>query len=98
MTEKYKKTCFNPEKNDFDKQTACGAPIGWSKYTTSKKSETGVHIYNDINYKRMSHLEGANSHVVIIDLFVETEIKRKINIYRSFNRQGGIIVFIWSQH
>ena len=43
VTEKDGKTCLNGEKDDFDQQTACEAPIHWSKYTTR----------NDIeNYKR----------------------------------------------
>ena len=28
------KTCFNAKIYDFDQQTACGAPVRWSKYTT----------------------------------------------------------------
>ena len=35
VTEKDEKTCFTAEKNDFDQQTVCGAPLRWSKYTTS---------------------------------------------------------------
>ena len=29
------KKCLNDEKDEFNKQTACKAPICWSKYTTS---------------------------------------------------------------
>ena len=29
-----KLTCFNSETNDLDQQTACRAPVWWSKYTT----------------------------------------------------------------
>ena len=32
--EKYEKTCFYAETNDFDQQKACGAPVWWLKYTT----------------------------------------------------------------
>ena len=32
--EKYEKACFNAKTNDFNQQTACGAPVRWSKYTT----------------------------------------------------------------
>ena len=42
--EKDEKTCFNAETNDFDKQTACGAPICWLKYTTV------VRLHSDINF------------------------------------------------
>ena len=28
------KNCFSIKKYDFDKRTACGAPVHWSKYTT----------------------------------------------------------------
>ena len=28
------KRCLNAEKNYFDKQTMCEAPVHWSKYTT----------------------------------------------------------------
>ena len=34
VTEKDRKTCENTEKDDFDQQTACRAPVCWSKYTT----------------------------------------------------------------
>ena len=34
MTEKYEKTCLNAKINYFDQQTACGASVRWSKYTT----------------------------------------------------------------
>ena len=43
VTEKDGKTCLNGEKDDFDQQTACEAPIHWSKSTTRKDIE---------NYKR----------------------------------------------
>ena len=29
--------CFFVVYIDFDQQTACGAPVGWSKYTTETK-------------------------------------------------------------
>ena len=32
VMEKDEKTSFNAETNDFDQQTACEAPIRWSKY------------------------------------------------------------------
>ena len=34
MTKKYVKSCFSVKKIDFEQQTACGAPVRWSKYTT----------------------------------------------------------------
>ena len=37
VMEKYKKTCCNAKTNDFDHQTACRAPVPWSKYTTDMK-------------------------------------------------------------
>ena len=30
------KKLFWCKKNDFDQQTACGAPLWWSKYTTGR--------------------------------------------------------------
>ena len=35
MTEKKQITCLHAETNDFDRRTACGAPVCWSKYTTN---------------------------------------------------------------
>ena len=35
MTEKYEKTSFQAETNDFDQRTVCRAPFCWSKYTTT---------------------------------------------------------------
>ena len=35
MTEKYEKTSFHAETNDFDQRTACRAPFCWLKYTTT---------------------------------------------------------------
>ena len=37
VTEKDRKTLFYRQENDFDQGMACGAPICWSKYTTSNK-------------------------------------------------------------
>ena len=39
------KTCFNAEINDFDQQMACGAPICWSKYTTTYSNNKYVLSY-----------------------------------------------------
>ena len=39
VMEKDKKLVLTP-KNDFDRQTAYETPVGWSKYTTVKKTKT----------------------------------------------------------
>ena len=31
-------------ENDFDQQTACGAPVCWSKYTTSEGASIIVRL------------------------------------------------------
>ena len=38
MTEKDVKSCFSIKIN-FDQQTACGALVSWSKYTTARVSK-----------------------------------------------------------
>ena len=37
-----RKLHFNSETNEFDQQTACGAPVHWSKYTTVEGSNNDV--------------------------------------------------------
>ena len=56
----------------------------------SVKSRSGIYISQLINYKRRSDLEGIDSHITIIDITSPSSIKRIINIYRSFNPQGGV--------
>ena len=34
VTEKFEKTCFHAETNDFDQRTERRVPVCWSKYTT----------------------------------------------------------------
>ena len=40
MTEKKQKTCLNTKQDDFDQQTECEAPVGWSKCTIACKYPT----------------------------------------------------------
>ena len=56
----------------------------------SLKARTGVYINNEVSYKRMIHLEGVDSHIIVIDLVKSTEIKRIIYVYRSFNPQNNV--------
>ena len=56
----------------------------------SLKARTGVYINNEVRYKRMSHLEGVDSHILVIDLVSPGAIKRIINVYRSFNPQNNV--------
>ena len=55
---------INAEKADFDKQTACEAPICWSKYTT-------YTTYCGHNDKLRSHWDlnpGSRSSVLLFEL------------------------------
>ena len=54
------------------------------------KSRTGIYITKNLNYKRNVNLEGKDSHLVIIDIKGNSEIKRVINIYRCFNPVGNV--------
>ena len=56
----------------------------------SLKSRCGIYIKKSIAYTRMYHLEGVDSHIVIIDLEVTGSINRVINVYRSFNPQNNV--------
>ena len=56
----------------------------------SHKSRVGIYVKNGIEYKRQDELEGENSHLIIIDITDNKSTYRLINIYRSFNPQGGI--------
>ena len=52
------------------------------------KKRVGVYVKNNLNYIRLTSLEGQNNHLVIIELN-EGDIKSGIiNIYRSFNPFG----------
>jgi hypothetical protein len=51
-------------------------------------SRVGTYIKTSINYIRRRDLEGLNSHLVIIDIKCEKNL-RVINIYRPFNPQNG---------
>ena len=55
----------------------------------SAKSRVGVYASKSVEYTRMSHLEGVDSHIVIIDIS-NCAIKRIINVYRSFNPQNNV--------
>ena len=55
----------------------------------SVKSRVGVYASKSVEYTRMSHLEGVDSHIVIIDIS-NCAIKRIINVYRSFNPQNNV--------
>ena len=53
------------------------------------KSRVATYIKNSIKYTRNTVLEGTNSNLQIIDIEQEPKL-RIINIYRSFNPQGGV--------
>ena len=55
----------------------------------SVKARVGISVKNNVEYTRMRHLEGVDSHVVIID-FWNCAIKRIINVFRSFNLQNNV--------
>ena len=49
MAEKDEKTCFHAQKNDFEQQTACEAPIRWLNYTTCNNlcpNPDGAWVYH----------------------------------------------------
>ena len=52
------------------------------------KKRVGIYIKSNINYKRLSILEGENNHLVVIEVKEGLALKRIINIYRSFNPNG----------
>jgi exonuclease III len=53
------------------------------------RSRVGIYIRDNINYIRRTDLEGANNHIVILD--VESKRKlRLITIYRPFNPRDGV--------
>ena len=57
--------------------------------TNESKSRVATYIKDNIKYVRRIDLEGKNNHLVIIDIEQNPKM-RIINIYRSFNPQGGI--------
>ena len=57
--------------------------------TNEIKSRVATYIKNNIEYVRRKDLEGVNSNLVIIDIEQKPK-KRIINVYRSFNPQGGM--------
>jgi Holliday junction resolvase RusA-like endonuclease len=52
-------------------------------------ARVGCYISNKINYIRRTDLEGLNSHLLILDIKSEKDL-RIINIYRTFNPQNGM--------
>ena len=58
--------------------------------TNTVKSRVAVYIVNSLSYSRMRHLEGINSHIVVIDISGSNSVKRIINVYRSFNPQNNV--------
>ena len=56
----------------------------------SLKSRVGIYINENLEYNQMKHLEGNDSHIVIIDLVKSSSIKRIVNVYRSFNPQNNV--------
>ena len=44
------------------------------------KSRTGIYVSKDLNYSRKSDLEGLNSHLIVIDIEGNSEIKRISNM------------------
>ena len=55
-----------------------------SENTTTVRARVGCYINSGLNYVRRTDLEGANSHLLIMDVRAEKDL-RIINIYRSFN-------------
>ena len=55
----------------------------------SSKARVGIYISKNVEYKRMRHLEGVDSHIVVLDLS-NCAVKRIVNIYRSFNPQNNV--------
>ena len=56
----------------------------------SQKARTGIYINNEVRYKRMPHLEGVDSHILVIDLVSPGVIKQIINVYSCFNPQNNV--------
>ena len=49
MIKKDVKSCLSVKKIDFDQQTACGAPVCWSKYTTTTVgSDIELTMYSNV--------------------------------------------------
>jgi exonuclease III len=53
------------------------------------KRRVAIYVRSRISYKRRMDLEGTNCHLVIIDLFGETDL-RIITIYRTFKPQENV--------
>ena len=51
------------------------------------KKRVGIYVNRKINYTRRTDLETEDSHIIIIDVHLEYDL-RIINIYRSFRPQG----------
>ena len=45
MEKDLKKLVYNAESNDFDQQTACKAPVRWSKYKTHSKKLSRINLF-----------------------------------------------------
>ena len=56
----------------------------------SVKLRTEIYIKKSIAYRRRYQLEGADSHIAVIDLKDSGTINHVINVYRSFNPQNKL--------
>ena len=62
--------------------------FNYESENNSEKSRVGMYINSSLKYNRRNNLEGPNSHVIIVDVKSERDL-RIINVYRSFNPSGG---------
>ena len=54
------------------------------------KKRVGFYIKDSIKYQRRSEFEEKNCHIIVIDIQSKTKnVKRLINVYRSFNTEGN---------
>ena len=63
--------------------------VNYESEINSICSRVGVYINSNIDYTRRNDLEGANSHLIIIDIKGSRDL-RLINIFRPFNPQSDI--------
>ena len=76
--------------NNFDPKLLSLKNFQFELETNSLKARAGIYISNEVKYRRMLNLEGINSHIVIIDTEGIKNVKRIINVYRSFNPQNNV--------
>ena len=59
---KRQKKLFLHQKHDFDQQTACGAPVCLSKYTTQKASFTSCLQF--INFQQVKRMQSFSTNII----------------------------------